>query len=94
MTIQFTWNFNIQYYPFDIHCFLVESTSLIGQLLYIIGSDEVADEVNLEDKYKNVYGLVVLDAVHIEDKLVACIFFIHVPSDVPTGELFLPSKTF
>ena len=36
---------------------------LLGQLLYIIGSDDVAEEVPEEDKYKYVDDLACLDAV-------------------------------
>ena len=68
--------------------------SLIGQLLYIIGSDDVADDVTPEDKYKYIDDLVVLDHVQIEDKLIEYNVFQHVPSDFPTGGRFLPSTTF
>ena len=37
--------------------------SLIGQLLYIIGSDDVAEEIPDDDKYKYIDDLAVLDTV-------------------------------
>ena len=66
---------------------------LIWQLLYIIDSDDIADEVSPEDKYKNIDDLVVLDSVKIEDKLVDYNVLQHVPSDVPTGEIFFYKVT-
>jgi hypothetical protein len=43
--------------------------SIIGMLLYIIGSDDVVDEVANEDKYKYIDDMAVLDSVNTEDKL-------------------------
>ena len=68
--------------------------SLIGQLLYIIGSDDVAEEVEEEDKYKYIDDLVVLDAINIEGKLEDYDVIQHVPSDISTEQKFLPSQTF
>ena len=69
--------------------------SLIGQLLYIIGSDDVAEEVPEDDKYKYIDDLAVLDAVkNPGDKLEEYNVHQHVPSDVATEERFLPSTTF
>ena len=69
--------------------------SLIGQLLYIIGSDDVAEEIPDEDKYKYIDDLAVLDTVvNPGDKLVHYDVEHHVPSDVATDERFLPSSTF
>ena len=43
--------------------------SLIGQLLYIIGSDDVAADIEDEDKFKYIDGLEVLDAIDVKGKL-------------------------
>ena len=67
---------------------------MTGQLLYIIGSDDVAEEAAPENKYKYIDDLVVLDSVNTEDKLVEYNVLQHVPSDVSTFERFLPSTTF
>ena len=68
--------------------------SLIGQLLYIIGSDDAADEVGEEDKFKYVDDLATLDAVNPREHLIHYDVWKHVPSDVGTDERFLPPKTF
>ena len=61
---------------------------------YIIASDDVAEEVATEDKYKYIDDLAVLDYVDIEDKVVDYNVWEHVPSDISTFERFLPSTTF
>ena len=68
--------------------------SLIGQLLYIIGSDDVAEEVPDEDKYKYIDDLVVLDSVNTENNLEDYKVWQNVPSNVSIDERFLPSITF
>ena len=50
--------------------------SLIGQLLYIIGSDDVAHEVQ-EDKFKYIDDLAVIEAVKARDKLEESCSFRH-----------------
>ena len=68
--------------------------SLIGQLLYIIGSDDAAEEVNDENKFKYVDDLATLDAVNIKEHLTQYDFWQHVPSDIATDEKYLPPETF
>ena len=68
--------------------------SLIGQLLYLIASDDVAEEIPEEDKFKYIDDLSALEAVFTEGKLVDYDFFRHVPSDVAAGQQFLPQTTF
>ena len=68
--------------------------SLIGQLLYIIASDDVAEDIPEEDKFKYIDDLSALEAVQVKDKLKQYDVHQHVPSDVPTGQMFLPSATF
>ena len=68
--------------------------SILGQLLYIIGSDDVSEEVPDEDKYKYIDDLAVLDAVKTSDKLVEYDLKQHVPSDIATHEKFLAPNTF
>ena len=43
--------------------------SLLGQLLYVIGSDDVAQDVPEEDQFKYVDDLATLDTVFIKEKL-------------------------
>ena len=64
--------------------------SLIGQLLYIIGSDDVAHEVQEEDKFKYIDDLAVIEAVKARDKLEEYDLWNHVPSDIAIDEKFLP----
>ena len=59
--------------------------SLIGQLLYIIASDDAAEEVPEDDKHKYVNDLTVLEALKTEGKLMEYNVKEHVPSDVATG---------
>ena len=68
--------------------------SLIGQLLYIIGSDDVAAEVEDENKFQYIDDLAVLEAVNIKGKLNEYDVFQHVPSDIATSERFLATSTF
>ena len=68
--------------------------SLIGQLLYIIGSDDVAEEVPEEDKYKYVDDLACLEAVTTTGKLSEYDFSEHVPSDITICQKYLASTTF
>ena len=68
--------------------------SLIGQLLYIIGSDDAAEEVPDEDKFKYVDDLATLDSVNTKEHLINYDFWKHVPSDIGTDERFLPPNTF
>ena len=49
--------------------------SLIGQLLYIIGSDDVAEEVNEEDKFKFVDDLSTLEVLNNKENLIEHDFF-------------------
>jgi hypothetical protein len=63
---------------------------LVGQLLYIIASDDAAEEVPEDDKYKYVDDLSVLEALKTEGKLIEYDVREHVPSDVATGQSFLP----
>ena len=67
--------------------------SLIGQLLYIIASDDAAEEIPEEDKFKYVDDLSALEKVNVAGILVNYDVIKLVPSDVAVGELCLPSTT-
>ena len=43
--------------------------SILGQFLYIIGSDDTADEVPEQDKFKYVDDLGVLELIETKEKL-------------------------
>ena len=68
--------------------------SILGQFLYIIGSDDTAEEVPEQDKFKYVDDLGVLELIETKEKLIEYDFTQHVPSDVAVGERFLPPETF
>ena len=68
--------------------------SILGQLLYIIGSDDVSEEVPEDDKYKYIDDLAVFDAVKTSDELIEYDVWQHVPSDIATNEKFLAPSTF
>ena len=66
--------------------------SLIGQLLYIIGSDDVAADIEEEDKFKYIDDLAVLDAIDVKGKLKDYDVWHYVPSDIATEEKFLAAS--
>ena len=68
--------------------------SLKGQLLYIIASDDVAEEIPEEDKFKYIDDLSAVEAQFIDGKLMNYDILQHVPSDVAVGQQFLPQITF
>ena len=67
--------------------------SILGQLLFIIGRDDAAEEVEDEDKFNYIDNLVVTEVVQTEDKLQEYDIWKHVPSDVGTGQKFLAPTT-
>ena len=67
--------------------------SLIGQVLYIIGSDDAAEDVPEEDKFKYVDDHITLEAVNVNENLVEYDMHSHVPSDIAIGERFLAQET-
>ena len=67
---------------------------MLGQLLYIIGSDDSAEEVPEEKKFKYIYDLAVLDPVNVKNKTTPYDVFEHVPSDIAVDEIFLPAEQF
>ena len=54
--------------------------SLVGQLLYIIASDDAAEEVPDDDKYKYMDDLSLLEAIKVKDKLIEYDVKAHLPS--------------
>ena len=68
--------------------------SLIGQVLYIIGSDDAAEDVPEEDKFKYVDDLISLDSLNVRENLTKYDVHNHVPSDIAIGERFLAQDAF
>ena len=67
--------------------------SILGQLLFIIGSDDAAVGVLDGNKFKYIDDLVLTEVVQTENKLEEYDVWQHVPSDIATGERFLPPQT-
>jgi hypothetical protein len=68
--------------------------SLIGQLLYIIASNDVIQSVQEDMKFKYIDDLSVIEALSHKSALIDYDVWQHVPSDVATDERFLPAHAF
>ena len=68
--------------------------SIIGQLLYIIASDDVAEDTAEEEKFKYIDDLSLVDAITTKNNLVQYDVNRRVPNDVATEQLFLPTVAF
>ena len=69
-------------------------TVIALQLLCIIGSNDVAEEVPKDDKYKYIDDLATLEAVDTKDKFIDYDYRQHVPSDIVDGQKFLAPHTY
>ena len=67
--------------------------SLIGQLLYIMGSDDVAEEIVKEDKFKYVDDLSVAEALGKKNRLIEYDFSQHVALDIGVDQKLLAPIT-
>jgi hypothetical protein len=68
--------------------------SLIGQLIYIISSDDAAEDIPEEDQFKYVDDLSAVEGINTSIRPSDYDVFGHVPSDVATEQLFLAASTF
>ena len=68
--------------------------SLIGQDAYLVASDDCADIVNQEDKYRYVDDLEILELVRLTGILIDYDTQSHVPSDIGPHQQFLPPDSF
>ena len=68
--------------------------TLLGQLLYIGGSDDAAEEVATENKFKYIDDLEIIELVCLAGALQDYNFSQHIASDVGTHQKFLPSSTY
>jgi hypothetical protein len=68
--------------------------SIIGQLLYIIASNDVVQDIPNDDKFKYIDDLSIVEEVRHKPNLMEYDVLQHVPSDVATGQRFLPHSTF
>ena len=68
--------------------------TLLGQIEYIVQSNDNTDSVPQEDKFKYIDDLSLLQLVCLAGLLVEYNFLEHVASDVGIGELFLPPEAY
>ena len=68
--------------------------TLLGQLEYLVLSNDNADMVSPNDRYKYIDDLTILQLICLSGLLREYNFNEHVASDIGVGELYLPSETF
>ena len=67
---------------------------LLGQLEYLVQSNDNADSVPAEDRYKYIDDLSLLHLICFAGLLADYNFYQHVASDIGTDEKFLPPDTY
>jgi hypothetical protein len=67
--------------------------SLIGQDAYLVTSDDCADTVEPEDKFRYIDDLEILELIKLSGILIDYDTHSHVPADVGTHQQFLPPDT-
>ena len=68
--------------------------TLLGQLLYIGGSDNAAGEISEENKFKYIDDLEVIELVSLAGALTEYDFSQHIASDVGIQQKYLPPSTY
>ena len=68
--------------------------TLIGQIEYLVNSNDNADIVKPEDRYKYIDDLSVLELVMMTGLLKQYDFHAHVASDIPIDHLYLNPSAF
>ena len=68
--------------------------TLLGQIEYLVKSNDNADMVPPEDRFKYIDDLSVLHLVCMSDILTEYDFRQHVPSDIATDSLYLPPDSY
>ena len=68
--------------------------SLLGQIMYLVQSNGNADCIDEEDQFKYIDDLSVLELVYLAELAIKYDIFAHVPSDVATDQLFLPTSAY
>ena len=68
--------------------------TLLGQIEYLVNSNDNADSVNPEDRYKYIDDLSVLHLVMMSDLLTNYDVLSHVPSDIAVDKPYLPPESF
>ena len=68
--------------------------SLIGQDAYLVGSDDCADHIEPDDKFRYIDDLEILELIKLSGVLIEYDTQSHVPSDIGTHQQFLPPNSF
>ena len=68
--------------------------TLLGQLEYLVQSNDNANIVSPEDRFKYIDDLSLLQLVLISGLLIAYNVYQHVPSDIAVDEQFLPAESY
>ena len=68
--------------------------TLLGQLEYLVLSNDNADCVSEEDRFKYIDDLTLLELVCLSGLLIEYNFKEHVPSDIGLGQTYLPAEKF
>ena len=68
--------------------------TLLGQIEYLVQSNDNADIISPEDRFKYIDDLSVLQLVCLAGLLTEYNFYSHVASDIGTEDKFLPAKSF
>ena len=67
--------------------------SVIGQDCYLVASNDAADEVSRDDRFRYIDDLEILELVMLSGILQEYDVYSHVPSDIPLDYTFLPGST-
>ena len=67
--------------------------SLLGQIMYLVQSNDNANCTKEEDRFKYIDDLSILELVFLAELAVKYDIFKHVPSDVAIDQLFLPNSS-
>ena len=68
--------------------------SLIGQDAYLVTSDDCADHIQQEDKFRYIDDLEILELIHLTGILREYDIQSHVPSDIGPHQKYLPSESY
>ena len=68
--------------------------TLLGQIEYLVLSNDNADCVSEEDRYKYIDDLTILELICLSGLLLDYDYMEHVPSDIGTNQTFLPADKY
>ena len=68
--------------------------TLLGQTEYLVQSDDNAESVKPEDRFKYIDDLSILQLILLSGLLVDYNIYEHIPSDIPINEKYLPPTSF